>query len=75
MISILIVYTATFLNACCIWTLEIFKKATVNFHITHLMTSKEEKKLLHKCAVGKTVLLVKLFNLLSVQKPCVLTLL
>jgi len=39
MISILILYIATFLKACCIWTLAIFKTATVNVHLTHLMTS------------------------------------
>jgi hypothetical protein len=75
MISIWILYIATFLKACCISTLEISKKATVNFHLTHLMTSKKGKKLLHKCAAGKTVSLEKLFNFISVQKPYVLTLL
>ena len=75
MISILILYIATFLKACCIWTLAIFKTATVNFHLTHLMTSQKKKKKLHNCAVRKTLLLQKLFNFISVQKPCVLTLL
>jgi len=43
MISILILYIAAFLKACCIWTLAIFKMATANFHLTHLMTSQQKK--------------------------------
>ena len=49
-ISILILYIATFLKACCIWTLEILKRATVNFHLIHLMTSKEKKITSQMCS-------------------------